>query len=781
MRLGEVRISLIYLVICSLWITISDRILFLFRNRLTAAEMEIIASSKGVFFVLITTALLWYLIKRNNKKLIDGEHQYRQMYEGSPLPKWVYDPQTLKIVSVNDTAVANYGYSREEFLQKSIIDIRPACDKNRVIEATKTVTKDCRPNGIFTHIKADGEHISVAISSQQIEFDNKLHIIVTAQDITEKITYETELKRLNDELLAERNKLSESQQIAKVGGWEFYIAEQKLVWSDEMYMIAGLTPNSDFDLYQLYLQQIYPEDRPAVLDGIEQLIFNGKQLDVIHRTTLLTGETRYIRQMAKLALTADGVPYKLIGSAQDVTEVKLLEQERNKYMFNLEDMLNSINEGFYTLNHDFVFTKVNNKFEIETGYTATDVMGRTLLDVFPGMEGRLSQRQFTKSMGENVPVRFESYWRLLKRWYYVEAYPTPEGIAVYFVDITDKKEKDILLKSAVSRYETVSKATKDVIYDYDILNNELTFYTDVSQLICCKPNEVQNTLEWWRTYMHPDDIAHVVASQQEVLEKGETNWKCEYRVRCAKTNEYKYVYSQGYYIYNSEREPVRIIGAVKDIDELTRANEENKRLADIITKINNMVFVMDTESRITWANKAFEEHTGYTLDEIKGQWPKTLLGGDKLPPEMINEILTRKGKMETFTLDMIHHLRDGSSQWVNAEYTPLFDDAGNHTGYIAVHKNISERKVREEKIYQQNKVLQEISWLSSHEFRRPVASILGLAYLAKDSKAIEDKEQIIDMINTCAEELDGIVHTITNKISNELYTGQDSIELKELN
>ena len=778
MRLGEVRISIIYLLICTLWITISDRILFLFRNNLSPTEIEIIAISKGFFFVLISACLLWYLIRRNNKRLIESEKQYRLIYEGGPLPKWIYDPLTFKFVSVNDVAVDTYGYSREEFLAMNIMDIRPSEDRMKVIESAKSVSTDLKQSGVWTHIKANGSRISVAISSQQIIFNNKPHVMVSAQNITDKLAYEQELKRLNNELKEEKRKLSETQQLAKIGGWEFYPNSQQLIWSDEMYFITGVKPQDGLNLFDLYVQQVHPDDRPAMTGGLHALITTGKPMDVIHRITFLNGQMRYIRQLAHLALDEDGKPHKVIGSAQDITELKQMEQERNKYLFNLEDTLNSINEGFYTLDHDLVITKVNKRFELETGLISADVVGKNLKDAFPGIEGRLTYKQYKRVLRDNVTVRFEAYWRHFKKWHYVEAYPTAEGIAVYFIDITEKKEKDIQLEMAVSRYETVSKATHDVIYDYDMLNNHIAFYTDVTSLLECGIDDVGSTVEWWRGNVHPDDVHKVIESQLEVIGKGETNWKCEYRIKCG--DDYKHVYSQGYYIYNAANQPVRIIGAVKDIDELKKANEENKRLADIITKINNMVILMDVDHRVTWANKAFEDYAGYKLDEIKGRSPGEFLGSDKLPPGTIDEIRIRKGNLETFTIDLTHYLRNGTTQWVNVEYTPLFDDGGKHTGYIAVHKNITTRKEREDKIYKQNKVLQEISWLSSHEIRRPVASILGLAYLAADVKEVEEKEQIIGMITTCAEELDGIVHTITNKISNELYTGKDCIVLEPL-
>jgi PAS domain S-box-containing protein len=317
------------------------------------------------------------------------------------------------------------------------------------------------------------------------------------------------------------------------------------------------------------------------------------------------------------------------------------------------------------------------------------------------------------------------------------------------------------------RYETVAKATQDVIYDYDIVANKLLFYTDVTSLLQITPDKVGDTKTWWRSFVHPDDVSTVATTQRQAIAKCETNWHCEYRMRVS-TGQYKYVFSQGYIIYDDDRQPARIIGAVKDIDEFKRINEENKRLAEIITKINNMVVVMDLEHRITWINKAFEDYIGYTLDEVKGKQPGEFLGGPRINPDTLTEIFERKARLETFTLDIKHYLKSGISQWVNVEYTPMFNNSGQHTGYIAVHRNITERKEREDLIVSQNKILQEISWSSSHEIRKPVASILALSQLANDPAETNDREQIIRMIEQCAQELDIIVHNVSNKVNNEL-------------
>ncbi len=768
MKLGPTKISAIYIVVCCLWITLSDKLLFWFEGISSPETLQTISSLKGIFFVLITGLMLWKLISIGSKRLSESEAQYRSMYEGSIIPMWIYDPDTLKFISVNNAAVANYGYSREQFLQMAVYEIGPISDRERIIKAVKGSQSHVRYDGIWTTLKADGTPVIVNITAQPIKVDGKVCNLVTAYDITDKISYEKTLERLNDELKAGKEKLSETQQLAKVGGWEFYLETKELVWSDEMYMIMQIKPDKSVNLYNLYMQQVFSEDRQLMAEAINALFTAGKPLDLTLRVKLFDGRTCYIRHLGKPEFK-DSRPYKITGSTQDITELKQMEIERNKYLVSFENTLNNINEGFYTLDHNLAFTKVNKRFELEAGKPASELIGKKLINIYPGIETRLTYKQYQKALAEKVSLKFEAYWRHFKKWYAVSVYPIEDGIAVYFNDITDRVEKDIRLEQAVMRYETVAKATQDVIYDYDMASDKLLFYTDVTALLEITPDKVGSTKAWWRSFVHPDDISTVATTQRQAMAAGETTWYCEYRMRAGE-DRYKHVFSQGYIIYNDERQPLRIVGAVKDIDEFKRIDEENKRLAEIITKINNMVVVMDAEHRITWINKAFEDYIGYNLDEVKGREPGEFLGGPHIDPNINAEIYDRKARLETFSLDVKHHLKNGITQWVNVEYTPMFNDSGQHTGYIAVHRNITERKQREDQLFYQNKILQEISWSSSHEIRKPVASILALSQLANDPSETREREQIISMIAKCAQELDSIVHNISNKVNNELLS-----------
>jgi PAS domain S-box-containing protein len=697
------------------------------------------------------------------ERLKESENHYKGLFDQNPTPMWLYDTNSLQFLQVNEAAVKNYGFSKDEFLSMTIKELKAEEDLNELFEAISSDQKTESTNRHLTrHYTKSKQRLEVEIGSNAIEIKGKKVRLIIAQDITEMVRFEQILEKLNSDLAEEKRKLSETQLLAKVAGWELFLENRELQFSDEMLKITGIKSAPGKSLFEIYVEHIHTEDRPLMIIALEVLLNTGVPLDVTHRITFPDGSVRYARQLAVLEYKY-GKPYKVIGTMQDITELKQMELEKNKYLFSLEDTLNTMNEGFYALNKNFVVTKANKHFERDTGKSNADTIGKKLIDIFPGIEQRETFTQLQKAMKERISIKFETYSRNMKKWIFVTAYPTTEGLAVYFEDITAAKEKDLKLKEAVERYELVSKATQVIIYDYDMLLKKVNFNTNFTKLFNLNFDEIHGNLNWLRLLIHPEDLDNVLAAYENVIAKRETNWAFEYRVDTGQ-GIYKYVYDEGYFVYDEIGIPVRLIGAIRDIDALKRADEENRRLAEIITKVNNMVLVLDTEHRISWANKAFEDYSGYKMAEVMGKNPRDFLVGPETSPDCLNYITESCKRQETFSVEMLHYTRD-QKKWVNIEFTPFFNDFDKYVGYIVVHLDVSSRKVKEEHIRKQNEALQQIAWLSSHEIRRPVASILGLAYLAKDAKEADDKDQIIEMINSCAEDLDAIVHNISQKVS----------------
>jgi PAS domain S-box-containing protein len=109
-----------------------------------------------------------------------SEERYRRLFESVPLPQWVYDRDSLRILAVNEAAIAHYGYSRAEFLGMSILDLLPPEEAKRVSYATHGESKD----GSRPHVKKDGTLIEVETSGHSIDFDGVPARIAIMNDVT---------------------------------------------------------------------------------------------------------------------------------------------------------------------------------------------------------------------------------------------------------------------------------------------------------------------------------------------------------------------------------------------------------------------------------------------------------------------------------------------------------------------------------------------------------------------------------------------------------------------
>lgn len=143
-------------------------------------------------------------LEMNEAKLIDSEYKYRLLFESGPLPKWIYDVETLQFLYVNEQAIKHYGYTRTQFLSMTLKDIRPEEDIARlqqsVINATQTGSNSFQGN--FRHRKANGDIILVDIYSHAIEYRGRRAKIVNANDVTEQVRHiqaiEMQNKKLQD-------------------------------------------------------------------------------------------------------------------------------------------------------------------------------------------------------------------------------------------------------------------------------------------------------------------------------------------------------------------------------------------------------------------------------------------------------------------------------------------------------------------------------------------------------------------------------------------------------
>jgi PAS domain S-box-containing protein len=120
--------------------------------------------------------------QRAEKEARASEQHYRVLFEGSPLPKWIHDAETLRFLEVNEAAIAHYGYSREQLLSMTVDQLSPTGERPGV-------------EGRLLHLCSDGRETELQITSHDIVSGNRAARVVVAEDVTEKERLQHQLQQ----------------------------------------------------------------------------------------------------------------------------------------------------------------------------------------------------------------------------------------------------------------------------------------------------------------------------------------------------------------------------------------------------------------------------------------------------------------------------------------------------------------------------------------------------------------------------------------------------------
>jgi PAS domain S-box-containing protein len=133
--------------------------------------------------------------KRNAEaRASDSEDRYRVLFDGCPLPMWVYDKETLVFLAVNDAAVRHYGYTREEFSRMTLRDIRPPEDVPALREAVAGAHGRVEGD-VWRHRKKDGSIVNVEIKSEDLALGGAIGRLVVVNDVTARVKLEDQLRQ----------------------------------------------------------------------------------------------------------------------------------------------------------------------------------------------------------------------------------------------------------------------------------------------------------------------------------------------------------------------------------------------------------------------------------------------------------------------------------------------------------------------------------------------------------------------------------------------------------
>jgi len=251
---------------------------------------------------------------------------------------------------------------------------------------------------------------------------------------------------------------------------------------------------SEAEFLQLKMTDIRPpEEVPAFLAAVGNI--PNRYADAgrwVHRKK--NGETFHVRVFSH-HIVFEGLPAKqtlVVDIDQKVrTEMALAEKTAE-----LENILDSITDGFYALNSNWEVTFINKAAEQALSCTREEIIGRNLWDFFPRSREGSFYAEYERAMKERVSVHFEELYAPLGVWGSMNVYPTKDGIAVYFVDITEQKKIQEKIYNDGQNLRAIINNTRDLIWSVDrdshIITGNQAFWDRVKELTGKDEDEVTN-------------------------------------------------------------------------------------------------------------------------------------------------------------------------------------------------------------------------------------------------------------------------------------------------
>ena len=613
-------------------------------------------------------------IKLVEQQLKASEEKYRLLFQFGPLPKWIYDPETFGILDVNEAAIDHYGYSREEFMNMTIWELRAGDEIPDLFSYAKNGKKEKveHRSGIFTHVKKNFMHIRVEVYVQHFNYSGKDGAMVTGNDVTEKEKAVNLLKEKEDKLRA-------VTEIARLGNWTSDLVRQKIEWSDEVYQIWGVTPTSFQVNFNSFFNTIHPEERLA-FDKQQTLAIEGKKdFDFKHRIILPDGSVKWVHELGRVVKNEYGEAHIFQGTMQDITPQKTLE---------------------------------------------------------------------------------------------------------------------LSLEESNQRFSYAARATSEAIWEWNCKYPEVFKEYGYKELFGYDFPDNVSPVTFWASKVHPDDYG--VIWQKMKASQADTelsDWTIEYRFFKA-NNECIVIKEKAILLRDNNGKLLRMIGSMQDITRQKVEEQRLKLLESVITNSSEAVLITEAEPfdapgpRIIFVNDAFTRITGYEASEVIGKTPRILQGPNSDAAEL-KRMSKALRNWESCEITIINYKKSGEEFWINFSVTPVADETGWYTHWIAIERDVSELKKKEaelkliaDDLYKRNKELQQFGYVVSHNLRSPVANIMGIANILEMD--INDKVTVsrcIRDLSASVNRLDGVIRDLSKILSisdGSVELTKENIDLTEI-
>ena len=477
----------------------------------------------------------------------------------------------------------------------------------------------------------------------------------------------------------------------------------------------------------------------------------------------------------------------VIDVTQKVADKKNLVAEIAKH----KSLIESTSDAIFSLDRNYCYTSFNSAHAMvmKNLYDADIEIGKSIFlyqTVDEDMQKSKENIDLALNGEQIVDISISGQSSLMQRYFEVVHNPIYDengnvtGVSVFVRDITELREAALQLSKREKEYKLLftEDLTGDVIATIDgkiILCN-----SKFLQIFGFNSEEEAHNTSADLLYKNPSDRNKLIQRIKE--ERKLENVELEMVRRDGKEIiVLENIVGQ----FNKEGEIEKLISYVIDITEQKIAFDKVKQLSKAVEQSPVTIVITDTDGNIQYINPRGIELTGYKIEELLNKNPRILSSGEKSKEEYTELWNTIKSGNE-WRGEFHNKKKSGELYWEMASISPIVNEKGIITNYLAVKEDITERKKYLEELVAAKDKAEEISRIKSvffsnmsHELRTPLVGILGFADILAESLEDESEKSMATSILQGGKRL---LNTLTSLLSlSELETLKENIELKPIN
>ena len=254
--------------------------------------------------------------------------------------------------------------------------------------------------------------------------------VAVLQQLARAVVTELELAAVSADHRADRARWDLAAEAGGVGTFDLDLASGALLLDDRLLELSGFDRASFGGRAEDVYAHVHPDDVEDVISRVQHAVDTTGSYQAEYRIVLAGGFHRWVT--ARGRVVDDGGAARLVGVAHDTTA-------QREPMQRTAEMLEGLAVAFIAMDRDWVMTHVNAEAERIAGRPRAELLGQTLWEAFPATVGTEFEENYRRAADTGVPVVFDAHYPApLDVWVEVRAVPGPHGVALYFLDITQR-------------------------------------------------------------------------------------------------------------------------------------------------------------------------------------------------------------------------------------------------------------------------------------------------------------------------------------------------------